>query len=95
MVRIEPRDNKMTQEKQESDLSSTKQENSSEMSSASAKPKQATHKRQDVWLWASGMIFILVLMGLIAAIGKARGWDADTSLEHNETETSQDRCVCR
>ena len=50
------------------------------------------YKRQDVWMLVSGLVFILVLLAMIAAVGNARGWDADTSLEHNQSETSQDRC---
>ena len=52
---------------------------------------KSVYKRQDVWLWVAGIVFILVVMGMIAAVGNARGWDADTSYEHNQTQTSQDR----
>ena len=88
MIKVEPKNEEMSEEKKDANVTSEQEEETSELST-----NVAFYKRPDVWLWVSGMVFIFVLMGLIAAIGNARGWDADTSLEHNETETSQDRCV--
>ena len=89
MIKVEPKNEQMSEEKKDANVTREQQDGETSASSTNV----AFYKRPDVWLWVSGMVFIFVLMGLIAAIGNARGWDADTSLEHNETETSQDRCV--
>ena len=88
MIKVEPKNEQMSEEKKDANVTSEQEEETRETTT-----NVPFYKRPDVWLWVSGMVFIFVLMGLIAAIGNARGWDADTSLEHNETETSQDRCV--
>ena len=51
------------------------------------------YRREDVLLLGAGVVFILVVLGMIAAVGQARGWDAGSGFDHNETETSQERLV--
>ncbi|XP_064597914.1 uncharacterized protein LOC135464418 [Liolophura sinensis] len=48
-------------------------------------------RRHDVRLWASGILFMLAVIGAMFGIGAARGWDANSGYSYNTSESTRER----
>ncbi|CAH1241666.1 Hypp6385 [Branchiostoma lanceolatum] len=51
----------------------------------------AWYQRQDVLVWAGGMVFITALMGAIYTLGNYRGWNAPNGFFYDEANTTRER----